>query len=137
VLLQITAGKERIRTDDLPHLRGGPRRADEARAFIHREFHRNGGSRAATRKVNAMRYQLFLFFAAAAMAAGAAQAGSQSSNTSSNSSSNNGVVRERVVDTYCEDGYCERYVVRRVYRDDRRRRRDHDRRYRDWQRDDD
>jgi hypothetical protein len=53
------------------------------------------------------------------MATGVAHAGSQSSNTSSNSSSNNGVVRERVADTYCEDGYCERYVVRRVYRDDR------------------
>jgi hypothetical protein len=58
-----------------------------------------------------------------------AQAGSQSSNTSSNSSSNNGMVRERVVDTYCEDGYCERHVQRRVYRDDKRqhRYRDHDR----------
>lgn len=52
----------------------------------------------------------------------AAHADSQSSNTSSNSSSNNGVVRERVVDTYCEDGYCERYVERRVYRTDGKRR---------------
>ena len=48
-----------------------------------------------------MRIKLALF-AAAAMTAGAAQADSQSSNTSSNSSSNNGVVRERVVDSYCE-----------------------------------
>lgn len=47
-----------------------------------------------------------------------AQAGNQSSNTSSNSSSNNGVVRDRVVDTYCEDGYCQRSVSRRTYRDD-------------------
>lgn len=45
----------------------------------------------------------------------AAQA--QSSNTSSNSSSNNGVVRERTVDTYCDDGYCTRTVERNVYRD--------------------
>ncbi|WP_244564423.1 hypothetical protein [Rhizobium sullae] len=74
-----------------------------------------------------MRTQLVLF-AAMAMTTSLAEAGSQSSNTSSNSSSNNGVVRERVVDTYCEDGrrrlktaedsYCERYVLRRVYRDD-------------------
>jgi hypothetical protein len=77
------------------------------------------------------------------MSATAAQAGSQSSNTSSNSSSNNGVVRERVVDTYCEDGYCERYVQRRVYRDDNqpRRYRHYDRRrhdyYRDYRRDND
>lgn len=56
----------------------------------------------------------------AVMAASAATAGSQSSNTSSNSSSNNGVVRERVVDRYCEDGYCERSIDRRIYRDDRR-----------------
>ena len=46
-----------------------------------------------------------------------AVATAQSSNTSSNSSSNNGVVRERVVDTYCDDGYCTRTVDRRVYRD--------------------
>ncbi|OCP01717.1 MULTISPECIES: hypothetical protein [unclassified Ensifer] len=64
-----------------------------------------------------MRMKLVLF-AVAAMTAGVAHAGSQSSNTSSNSSSNNGVVRERIVETYCEDGYCERYVRRRVYRDD-------------------
>lgn len=56
-------------------------------------------------------------------AAGAAPAVAQSSNTSSNSSSNNGVVRERIVDSYCDDGYCERRVVRRTYRDDRRWRR--------------
>ena len=68
--------------------------------------------------------------AAMALFAAPALAGSQSSNTSSNSSSNNGVVRERVVDTYCEDGWCERVVERRVYRDDRRSRRYHgDRRY--------
>lgn len=84
-----------------------------------------------------------LLFGLAAMTATAAHAGSQSSNTSSNSSSNNGVVRERVADTYCEDGYCERYVSRRVYRDDRRQRRyrDYDRRrydyFRNYQRDDD
>jgi hypothetical protein len=54
------------------------------------------------------------------MAAGAAEAGSQSSNTSSNSSSNNGVVRERVDSSYCVNGYCERYIERRTYRDDRR-----------------
>jgi hypothetical protein len=68
-----------------------------------------------------MQMKILLFAAASAFAASAAQAGSQSSNTSSNSSSNNGVVRERVVDTYCEDGYCERSVQRRVYRDDRRK----------------
>jgi hypothetical protein len=68
-----------------------------------------------------MRTKIFLFAAATAFAAGAGQADSQSSNTSSNSSSNNGVVRERVADTYCEDGYCERSVQRRVYRDDRGR----------------
>lgn len=65
----------------------------------------------------------------------------QSSNTSSNSSSNNGVVRERVVDTYCDDGYCTRTVDRRKYRDgsnrnwdDRRwdRRSDSDRRFTRW-----
>lgn len=44
-------------------------------------------------------------------------AGAQSSNTSSNSSSNNGVVRERVVDTYCDNGFCSRSVERNVYRD--------------------
>ena len=60
--------------------------------------------------------------AATFMAASAAQAESQSSNTSSNSSSNNGVVRERVDDSYCRNGYCERYHHRRVYRDDRRTR---------------
>jgi hypothetical protein len=55
----------------------------------------------------------------AVMTAGAATAGSQSSNTSSNSSSNNGVVRERVDNSYCVNGYCERYIDRRIYRDDR------------------
>jgi len=53
------------------------------------------------------------------LAAAAAHAGSQSSNTSSNSSSNNGVVRERIVDTYCENGYCERRIDQRLFRDDR------------------
>ena len=73
----------------------------------------------------------------AAICASAAYAGSQSSNTSSNSSSNNGVVRERVVDTYCSGGYCERRVERRVYRDDRGQRRyrgDDRRRYREAER---
>ena len=83
-----------------------------------------------------------VLFAAAMAASGVAQAESQSSNTSSNSSSNNGVVRERIVDTYCEDGYCERYIQRRVYRDDRRYRRYRERerrryRYRDHRNDDD
>jgi hypothetical protein len=60
-------------------------------------------------------------------------AGNQSSNTSSNSSSNNGVVRERVDSTYCWNGYCERHIDRRIYRDDDKRRWRHDygpRRYR-------
>jgi hypothetical protein len=60
-----------------------------------------------------------LLAGAAMTAANAAKAGSQSSNTSSNSSSNNGVVRERVDSSYCENGYCERYIDRRIYRDDR------------------
>jgi hypothetical protein len=55
-----------------------------------------------------------------AMAASAAVAGSQSSNSSSNSSSNNGVVRERIDSSYCVNGYCDRYIERRTYRDDRR-----------------
>ncbi len=70
------------------------------------------------------------------MTTSVAQAGSQSSNTSSKSSSNNGVVRERIVDTYCEDGYCESYVKRRVFIEDwtsdHKRERD---RYRDRHRD--
>jgi hypothetical protein len=68
--------------------------------------------------------------AATLLAASAAQGGSQSSNTSSNSSSNNGVVRERVDTSYCENGYCERSIDRRIYRDDRRARwpRDYERR---------
>ncbi len=61
-----------------------------------------------------MRIQ-FVLFTVAALVASSAQAENQSSNTSSNSSSNNGVVRERIVETYCEDGHCERYVKRRVY----------------------
>lgn len=53
------------------------------------------------------------------------------------------MTRERIVDRYCEDGYCERYERRSVYRegrrgsyrgDDRRRYRGDDRR---WQRGDD
>lgn len=79
-------------------------------------------------EVNVMRTRIFLF-AAVALTATAANADSQSSNTSSNSSSNNGVVRQRVVDTYCENGWCERTVERRTYRDDRKRYRN-DRRYR-------
>lgn len=42
-------------------------------------------------------------------------------NTSSNSSSNNGVIRERVDSTYCGNGYCERPIDRRNFRDDDRR----------------
>jgi hypothetical protein len=60
-----------------------------------------------------------LLVGGALMAASAAKAGSQSSNSSSNSSSNNGVVRERVDSSYCANGYCERYIDRRIYRDDR------------------
>ncbi|NRP73784.1 hypothetical protein ILFOPFJJ_04697 [Ensifer psoraleae] len=86
-----------------------------------------------------MRIQLALFaavapFAAVAMTTGTAEAGSQSSNSSSNSSSNNGVVHERIVETYCEDGYCERYVLRRVYRNHGH---DGGRRYRERYYDDD
>ncbi len=51
-----------------------------------------------------MRIMLMTAAAGLAMTAGAAGAASQSSNSSSNSSSNNGVLREHVVDTYCEDG---------------------------------
>ncbi|MDQ8754702.1 hypothetical protein RCO27_00525 [Sphingosinicella sp. LHD-64] len=72
---------------------------------------------------------IFALTGAVALAAGAAEAGAQSSNTSSNSSSNNGVVRERIVDTYCDRGWCERTVERRTWRDDRRRWRDG---RRDW-----
>lgn len=64
--------------------------------------------------------------------AAATPALAQSSNTSSNSSSNNGYVRERVVDSYCDGGYCERTVVRRNYWDDRSQYR---RSARDWRRD--
>jgi hypothetical protein len=42
-------------------------------------------------------------------------------------------VRQRVFDTYCEDGYCERYVRQRVFRQDRR----DQRRYRERLQDDD
>ncbi|MCA1440621.1 hypothetical protein I6F07_10390 [Ensifer sp. IC4062] len=69
-----------------------------------------------------MRMELVLL-AAVAITAGTAMAGSQSSNSSSNSSSNNGVVRERVFETYCEDGHCQRYLLRRLYRDDEGKRR--------------
>lgn len=64
--------------------------------------------------------QMMVIAAAGAvfMTAPSAYAGNQSSNTSSNNSSNNGFVRDRVVDTYCEDGYCQRSVSRRTYRDD-------------------
>jgi hypothetical protein len=62
-----------------------------------------------------------LLVGGAVMAASAANAGSQSSNSSSNSSSNNGGVRERVDSSYCANGYCERYIDRRTYRDDRYR----------------
>ena len=54
---------------------------------------------------------------AALMTAAPSHAGNQSSNTSSNSSSNNGIVRERVVDTYCDNDDCQRVVSRRMYRD--------------------
>ena len=75
--------------------------------------------------------------AATFVVASEAQAGSQSSNTSSNSSSNNGVVRERVIDTYCANGYCERTIQRRTYRDDRVRGRRDYRPYRYYRYDDD
>ena len=78
----------------------------------------------------------FILMTATLMTTSGAYAGSQSSNSSSNSSSNNGVVRERVVESYCEDGNCERTVSRRVYRDDRKNARD-DRRPRRYSRDDD
>lgn len=64
-----------------------------------------------------------MIFVSAAFVASAAQAGSQSSNTNSNSSSNNGVVRERVIDSYCDYGYCRRYIHRKISRDDRPSRR--------------
>jgi hypothetical protein len=92
-----------------------------------------------------MRTKLILFVSATCLAS-VAHAGSQSSNTSSNSSSNNGVVRERIIDRYCVDGYCERSVSRRYYRDDRSygrerarsyRHRYDDRRHRDDDDDDD
>lgn len=56
--------------------------------------------------------------------------GNTSSNSSSNSSSNNGRVRQRIVETYCDDYGCDRYVERRRYRDDRRRWRERERRWR-------
>jgi hypothetical protein len=64
----------------------------------------------------AMRMKFLLSALATVMASSLAYADSQSSNTSSNSSSNDGIVRERIVETYCEDGYCERYVLRRICR---------------------
>jgi hypothetical protein len=72
--------------------------------------------------VKAIRSAALAALATTFMAASAAQAGSQSSNSSSNSSSNNGVVRERVDNSYCVNGYCERYIDRRTFRDDRRAR---------------
>lgn len=60
-------------------------------------------------------YNRYLFTAIALVVPSAVSA--QSSNTSSNSSSNNGVVRERVVDTYCDNGFCSRSVERNIYRD--------------------
>ncbi|MDK1373288.1 MULTISPECIES: hypothetical protein [unclassified Sinorhizobium] len=78
-----------------------------------------------------MRMELILL-AAVAITASAAMAGSQSSNSSSNSSTNNGVVSERVVETDCEDGRCQRYLLRRLYRDD-----EGERRYRERYSDDD
>lgn len=65
-------------------------------------------------------HMMVIAAAGAVLMTAPAQAGSQSSNSSSNSSSNNGVVRDRVVDTYCENGYCERRVSRQTYRDDDR-----------------
>jgi hypothetical protein len=88
----------------------------------------------------AMRTKFLLVASATMMATGLAHAGNQSSNTSSNTSSNNGVVRERIVETYCEDGYCETYVRRRVTREGRPARgyRDYNRRHdRDRYMDDD
>lgn len=80
----------------------------------------------------------FVLFAVAAMTTNVAQAGSQSSNTNSNSSSDNGAVREVIVDTYCENDYCERYVKRRVFMEDWSKYRGRDRgRYRDGYQDDD
>lgn len=74
-----------------------------------------------------------------------AMANAQSSNTSSNSSSNNGVVRETVIDTYCDDGFCTRTSERSVYHDGSNsrwhprdddwhedRRADDDRRFMNW-----
>jgi hypothetical protein len=78
-------------------------------------------------KETAMRMKFLLLASATMMASSLAYADSQSSNTSSNRSSNNGIVRERIVDTYCEDGYCERYVLRRTYREN-----ESSRRYRDY-----
>jgi hypothetical protein len=80
----------------------------------------------------------FVLFAIVAMTTSMAQAGSQSSDTSSNTSSNNGVVRERIVETYCADGYCERSVKRRVFIEDWSRHHERERgRHRDHDYDDD
>ena len=82
-----------------------------------------------------MRMKFLLVAAATVLATGLAQAGSQSSSTHSSRSSNNGVVRERTVETYCQDTSCETRVERRTYRDDRSNRRywEHDR-YREYDR---
>ncbi|THK37210.1 hypothetical protein EHS39_15400 [Ensifer sp. MPMI2T] len=77
-----------------------------------------------------MRIELVLL-AAVAITASTAMAGSQSSNSSSNSSSSNGVVSERIFETYCEDGHCQRYLLRRLYRDDEGQRRYRERYYDD------
>lgn len=66
-----------------------------------------------------MRKRLYLAVIGAGLAVVPTPALGQSSNTSSNSSSNNGVVRERIVESYCDRGWCDRQVVRRRYWDDR------------------
>lgn len=68
------------------------------------------------------------------LALSAAPALAQSSNTSSNRSSNNGVVRERIDSSYCEGGWCDRVIERRVYRDDQRGDWRDDRRRDRWER---
>ncbi len=82
-----------------------------------------------------MRNLALLLVPALALVSAPALADSQSSNTSSNSSSNNGTVRERVVDSYCANDYCERYEVRRTYRDHGYREARRERGWRERQRD--
>ncbi len=55
--------------------------------------------------------------AAAVATATAALAGDRRSNVITDRQSHNGYVRERIDDTYCVDGYCERIVTRRAYRE--------------------